>query len=80
MQPKFQKLPNNETGFHKCKRKLQRRIIKQQRYLQVIQNCAIGLFPNYKLSVVADEDVAWLPKHNHIVNPLAVDSVANRQP
>ena len=30
-------------------------------------------------SVVADEDVAWLRKHDHVVNPPAAGSLSNRK-
>jgi hypothetical protein len=67
-----------KTGFQKFEQKIHRRIIRQQRYLEVIRNHALGLFADYKQSVVADEDVAWLPEHDHIVNPPAAGSLANR--
>jgi len=68
-----------KTGFPKFKRNLQRRVIRQQQYLEVIRNCAVGLFDDYKQRVVADDNVALLPKHNHIVNPATVGSLANRE-
>jgi len=71
--------PMTKTGFQQFKMNLQRRIITQQQYLEVIRNCAPGLFANYEQSVVADEDVAWLRKHDHIVNPPAVGLLANRK-
>jgi len=71
--------PVTKRGFQKFERMLQKQIIRQQRYLEVIWNHALGLFANYKQSVVADEDVACLHEHNHIVNPPAVGSLANRK-
>jgi len=68
-----------KRGFHKFEWKLQMRIIRQQRYLEVIRNHALGLFANYEQSIVADEDVPWLPEHDHIVNPPAAGSLANRK-
>jgi len=67
------------TGFQKFERKLQKRIIRQQRYLEVIRNCVHGLFADYEQSVVADEDVAWLREHNNIENPPTAGSLANRK-
>jgi hypothetical protein len=69
----------NNTRFQKFELKLQKRIIRQQQYLEVIRNRALGLFAEYEQSVVADEDVAWLCKHNQIVNPPAAGSLANRK-
>jgi len=71
--------PTTKTGSQKFEWKLQKRIIRQQRYLEVIRNRAHGLFADYEQSVVADEDVAWLCKHHHIVNPPAAGSLANRK-
>jgi len=71
--------PTTKTGSQKFERKLHKRIIRQQRYLDVIRNRALGLFADYEQSVVADEDVAWLRKHHHIVNPPAAGSLANRK-
>jgi len=66
-----------KSGFQKFERNLQKRIIRQQRYLEVIRNRALGLFSDYEQSVVADEDVAGLREHDHIVNPPAAGSLAN---
>jgi len=71
--------PTMKTGFKKFERKLQKRIIRQQQYLEVIRNRALGLFADYKQSIVADEDVAWLCEHDHIVNSPAAGSLANRK-
>jgi len=71
--------PTTKTGFQKLERKLQKRIIRQQRYLEVIQNRAHGLFADYEQSVVAGEDMAWLRKHDHILNPPTAGSLANRK-
>lgn len=48
------------TGFQNFKMKLQRSVIRPQRYLDVIRNSTPGLFADYDRSVVADEDVAQL--------------------
>jgi hypothetical protein len=77
--PNPRSFPTTKTGFQKFERKLQKRIIRQQRYLEVIRNRALGLFADYEQSVVADEDVAWLREHDHIVNPPAAGSLANRK-
>jgi len=49
-----------------------------QPYHEVIWNNAGGFFANYEKNVVPNEDVAWLRKHDHIVNPPAADSLTNR--
>jgi len=77
--PNPRSFPTTKTGFQKFERKLQNRIVRQQRSLEVIRNCNLGLFAKYEQSVVAVEDVAWLHKHDHIVNPPAARSVANRK-
>jgi len=71
--------PMTTTGIQKFEWKLRQRIIRQQWYLEVIRNGALGLFAEYKQSLVADDDVAWLGKHDHIVNPTSVGSFANRK-
>jgi len=71
--------PTTKTGFQKFEWKFQKRIIRQQQYLEVIRNRAVGLFADYEQSVVADEDVAWLREHDHILNPPAAGSLANRK-
>jgi hypothetical protein len=77
--PNPRSFPTTKTGFQKFEWKHQKRIIRQQRYLQVMQNHALGLLAIYEQSVVADEDVAWLCDHDHIVNPSTAGSLANRQ-
>jgi len=77
--PNPRSFPTTKTGFQKFERKMHKRIIRQQRYLEVIRNHALGLFTDYEQSVVADEVVAWLREHNHIVNPPAAGSLANRK-
>jgi len=62
-------LLTTKTGFQMFKWKLHKKIIRQQQYLEVIRTCAPGLFAHYEQCLVADGDVAWLPEHNHIVNP-----------
>jgi hypothetical protein len=78
--PNPRSFPTTKTGFQKCERKLQKRIIRQQRYLEVIRNSSHGLFANCEQSVVSDEDVAWLREHDHIVNSPAAGSFANGKP
>ena len=51
----------------------------QPQYLEAIQNSTCGHFACYEENLDADEDVAWLCEHNHIVNPPTVDSLANRK-
>jgi len=67
-----------KTCFPKFEWKLQKWIIRQQRYLEVIRNRALGLFADHEQRVVVDEDMAWLREHYHIVNPPAAGSLANR--
>jgi len=47
-----------KTGFQKLQRKLQKRIVIQQRYLEVIRNRALGPFADYDESIVVDEDIS----------------------
>jgi hypothetical protein len=65
------------TGFEKYKMKLPQRIIRLQQYLDVIRKCALSLITDYQRSIVAHEDVAWLCKHDHIVNHYTRGSLAN---
>jgi hypothetical protein len=51
-------------------------INRQQRYLEVIRNRALGLLANFEQSVVAEENVAWLWEHDPIVNPAAAGCLA----
>ena len=76
--PNPRSFPTTKRGLQKFECKLQKRITRQQRYTQVIRNRALGLFAGYDQSGVADEGVAWLHKHNHIVNPPSAGSLANR--
>jgi len=46
LHPNQRGFPATKTGFQEFKRKFQRRIIMQQRYLAVIRNHARSLFPN----------------------------------
>jgi len=57
-----------KTGFQKFEGKPAKRIIRQQRYLEVIRNQAFGFCTDYEQSHVANKDVAWLCEHDHIVN------------
>ena len=72
-------IPMTKTGFSMFERKLQRRILRLQRYLEVIRNHALGFFVDYEQSIVPDQDVVWLHKHDHIVNPPATGCWANRK-
>ena len=67
-----------KTGFQKFEWKIQKRIIRRQRYLKVIRKRALGHLADYEQSVVADKDVAWLRQHNRIANPPAAGSLDNR--
>jgi hypothetical protein len=77
--PDLRSFPKTKTAFQNFERKLQKRIIRPQRYLAVIRTRALGLFADYEQSVVADEDVAWLHAYDQIVNPPAAGSLANRK-
>jgi hypothetical protein len=77
--PNPRRFPTLIIGFLKLEWNIQRRIIRQQRYLEVIQNHALGLFADYKNTIVADEDIPWLYKHNYILNPLAAHSCTNKK-
>jgi hypothetical protein len=70
--------PMTKTLFQKFEQQLHKRIIRQQRCLEVVRNCALGLFANIKHSVVVDDHVASLGEYNHIVNPPTAGSLANR--
>jgi hypothetical protein len=65
------------TGFQKFEPKLHRRIISQQRYLEVIRNRDLGLIADYEQRLGAEENVAWLREHDHIVNPATPGSLPN---
>jgi len=75
--PKF--IPTTKTDFQKIEWKLQRWIIRQQQYLEVNPNCALGHIPNHEQNHIADEDVTWLHEHCHNVHPPAAGSLANRK-
>ena len=77
--PNPRSFPTSKTGFQKFEWKRQKIIIRRQQYLEVIPKHALGLFADYEQNVVADEDVAWLRKHDDIVNPPAAGSLANRK-
>jgi hypothetical protein len=79
LRPHPRSFPITSTGFQKFDQKLQTRTIRQQRYLEVIRNRGLGVFANYDQSVVADENVTWLPKYDYIVNLLPAVSFANRK-
>ena len=71
--------PTTKTGFQMFEWKHQKVIIRQQQFLKAIRNCALGLFADYEQSVIAGDNMAWLHEHNHIVNPPAAGSLANRK-
>jgi len=75
---KSKQLRDDKKGFQKFERTPWLRMISQERYLEVIWNCALGLFADYEQSLVANQDEAWICKHDHIVDPPAVGSFANR--
>jgi hypothetical protein len=77
--PNPRSFPMTKTGFQNFEPKLQKRIIRQLRYFEVIQNRALGRCADYEQRVAACEDVAWLHEHDHIVNPPAAGSLANRK-
>jgi len=77
--PNPRSFPTMKSGFQKFERKLQKRIIGQQRFVEVIRNHALGLFADCEQSIVTDEDVAWLREHDHIVNPPSAGSLAYRK-
>jgi len=71
--------PMTITGVQMVEMKLQRMVITKQRYLEVIRNGAFRLVADYEHIVVSCDDEAWLCEHDHIVNPPATPSVANRK-
>jgi len=75
--PNPRSFPTTKIGFQKFECMPHMRIIRQQWYLEVIRNPVVGLFADHERSVVADEDVAWLLKHVHIVNPPAAGTMAD---
>ena len=72
-------VPTTNSGFQTFEWKLQTRIIRLQRCLEIIQNRALGPVADDEQSLVADEHVAWLREHDHILNSPAAGSLANRQ-
>jgi len=75
--PNPRRFLTTKPGFHNFKWKFQKSIIRQQWYLEVIWNNGLGLFADYEQSIVADENVAWLREHDHIVNPASAGYLAN---
>jgi len=69
--------PTTKIGFQTFRWKHQSSIIRQHQYLKVIRNCALALFADCEQRVVADQDVAWLREHDHIVNPPAAGPLCN---
>jgi len=76
-EPKSKTLHGDENRLLKRETMLQRRIIRQQRYLEVIWNCPLGLCTDYERSAVADDNVAWICKHDHTVHFHAACTWAN---
>jgi len=72
-------IPTMKTGFQKFKSMVERRISRQHQFVDVIRYPVPSLCADYELSAVVDQDVAWLHKYNHIVNPPTLDSLANRK-
>ena len=73
--PNPRSFPTMKPGFQRFECMLETRIIRQQRYLEVIRNRALVLFADFEQTVVADEDVAWLRKQDHIVKPPTAGSL-----
>jgi len=70
--------PTMKTGFQTFQWKLQKRIIREQRYLEVIRNHALSLFADYEQSVVSDENVALLYVYDDIVISSTAGCLMNR--
>lgn len=70
--------PVMKSGFQIFDRKFHSSMISQQWYLQIFRNCALRSFANSVQRIIANENVAWLPKHHHIANPHAAGYLANR--
>jgi len=77
--PNPRRFLTTKTGFQKFEGKIQRRIIRQPQYLEVIRNGALSVFAHQEQSVAPDENVAWLREHDHIVNPPTAGFLANRK-
>jgi len=75
--PNPRSVMTTKSDFQQVVRQLQRSIMRQQRYLEDIRRRALRLFADDEQRVVADEDMAWLGKQDHIMNPPAVGSLAN---
>ena len=69
--------PTMEGGFQKFGWIGQKRMIRHQRSHEVVRKCALGLLAADEECLVADEDVAWLHRHDHIVNSPTAGSLAN---
>jgi len=69
--------PTTKTSFRMFEPKFQQRIIRQQRYLEVIRSHTLNHFDDYDHRLVTDEDVTWLREHDHIANPPAAGCLAN---
>jgi hypothetical protein len=71
--------PTTNTGLQMFQWMHQKNFIRQHRYLEVVRNYALSLFPDYRQSMVADQDVACLREYQYIVNPPAATSLPNRK-
>jgi len=70
--PNATSIPTTKLDFQMFDTKPEWMIIIQQHSHEVIRNYALGPCPNYVRRVVANNTVAWLLDHNHIVDPPAV--------
>jgi hypothetical protein len=77
--PNRSRFPTTKTASQKFKWKLQMRIIRQLRYLEIIRNHGLVLLADYEQSIVADNNVAGLHWHDHTVNPPTAVSLPNMQ-
>jgi hypothetical protein len=62
--PNRRSFPMTNTAFEKFEPMLPNRIIRQQRYLEVIRNCALGPIADHEQILFPDEDVASLHMHD----------------
>jgi hypothetical protein len=76
--PNPRSFPTMKTGFQTFEWKLQKRIIREQPYLEVIRNHALSLFADYEQSVVSDENVASLYVYDDIVISSTAGCLMNR--
>jgi len=77
--PNQRSFPRTKTRFQNFEWMLQGWNIRQQQYVEVIRNRALGPFADYEQSLVGDEDVAWQCTHENIVSPPVGGSLARRK-